>query len=354
MTNVSGHPNPRVACQISGLAYREAGTAATLLDLGTSDLRRAGLSDPLREAEALLLRLLDISRIAFWMDRDRPVSPDQRESFLGWISRRARREPVQYITGEVTFFGLTLSVGPGVFIPRPETEFLVAAASAAKRATPQRILDLCTGSGAIAIALACQFQKAEVTAVDLSSTALDFARRNAKRHACDRRIRFLQGDLFAPLDRDGAPFDLIVANPPYVPDGASLPPEVAAYEPPEALTAGVAGVDVYRRIIEEIDPCLAPDGVLMLEMGEGQAAWLRQHLDGRYTVTGVFDFSGTERVVVCHRTDHHAQSGVVTRKFSISSAAGTGINPLVHELGRRVLESRVPAASDPSTTPIAC
>jgi len=301
MTDVILDANPHAMRPAADPAYRKAETAAALLHFGACALRRAGLSDPLREAEALLLRLLDIPRIDLWIDRDRPVSPDQRERFSTWIARRAQREPVQYITGEVTFFGRIFSVGPGVFIPRPETEFLVAAASAASQPTPRRILDLCTGSGALAIALARQFQKAAVTAVDISDVALDFARRNAKRHACDRRITFLQGDLFSPLHQDGALFDLIVSNPPYVPDGAPLPPEVAAYEPKEALFAGAEGVDVYRRIFEAVDASLAPEGVLMLEMGEGQAAWLRRHVAGRYDVTGIPDFSGAERVVVCRR-----------------------------------------------------
>ena len=300
-TDVIHRVNPRAVSHASDSAYRAAETAATLLDFGARALRRAGLSDPFREAEALLLLLLGISRMDLWMDRDRPVSLDRRERFAAWISRRSRREPIQYITGEVTFSGLTLSVGPGVFIPRPETEFLVAAASGASRPTPQRILDLCTGSGALAIALACRFPEVVMTAVDLSNVALDFAMRNAKRHSCDRRITFLQGDLFSPLDRSGVPFDLIVANPPYVPDDAPLPPEVLDYEPKEALTAGAEGVDVYRRIFEGVDAYLAPKGVLMLEMGEGQAAWLRRHVAGRYDVTGIFDFSGIERVAVCHR-----------------------------------------------------
>ncbi len=310
MTDILSNPDPPAMHRAADSPYQKAETAVTLLESGASDLCQSGLADPLREAEALLLRLLDIPRIDLWMDRDRPVSPDQQACFSAWIARRGRREPIQYITGDVTFCGLTLSVGPGVFIPRPETEFLIVGASAASHSMPQRILDLCTGSGAIAIALAREFPEAAVTAVDLSGAALDFARRNAKRHACDSSITFLQGDLFSPLDRDGAPFDLIVSNPPYVPDGAPLPPEVSDYEPSVALFAGVAGVDVYRRIFEQIEAWLAPNGTLMLEMGEGQAEWLRRHLVGRYVVTGISDFSGTERVAVCRRVGGDGSIGV--------------------------------------------
>jgi release factor glutamine methyltransferase len=192
--------------------------------------------------------------------------------FASLLDRRHRGEPIQYIVGETEFFGIPFKVTPDVLIPRPETEHLVEKAIelACLRNSP-RIIDVCTGSGAIAVALARALPTAEITATDLSDAALTIARENAKHNAVDDRIRFLQGDLLAPVA--GERFDLIVANPPYVPaiERDSMSVEVRDYEPALALFAGVDGLDIYRRLVPAAHSALVPGGFIALEIGYGQA-----------------------------------------------------------------------------------
>ena len=171
------------------------------------------------------------------------------------IERRAQREPLQYITGRQEFWGLDFMVTPDVLIPRPETELIVETALAAcqDRSRPLTIIDLCTGSGCIAISLAKELPAARIFATDTSAKALAVARENARRHGVSDRIRFLEGDLFGPLeelDLQGQ-VDIIVSNPPYVPSGdrPALQPEVRDYEPELALFAGPEGTEIHRRII---------------------------------------------------------------------------------------------------------
>jgi release factor glutamine methyltransferase len=192
--------------------------------------------------------------------------------FASLLDRRHRGEPIQYITGEAEFFGLPLKVTPDVLIPRPETEHLVEKAiTLARLQVRPRIVDLCTGSGAIAVALAHVLPAAEITATDLSEAALTIARENAQRNGVDNRIRFLQGDLLVPLT--GEHFDLVVANPPYVPtvDRDSMSVEVRDHEPALALFAGVDGLDIYRRLVPAAHAALVPGGFIALEIGYGQA-----------------------------------------------------------------------------------
>lgn len=187
------------------------------------------------------------------------------------LLRRAAGEPVQYILGETEFFGLNLAVSPAVLIPRPETELLVEQVLAVARtlASP-RILDIGTGSGAIAIALAAALPQAHLVAVDLSPAALDLAHQNAHRHGLADRIHFLKSDLFSALS--GQRFDVVVSNPPYVPlqDASTLAVEVRDHEPALALFAGDDGLAVYRRLIPAARRHLAPGGLLALEFGFGQ------------------------------------------------------------------------------------
>ncbi len=187
------------------------------------------------------------------------------------LLRRAAGEPVQYILGETEFFGLNFAVSPAVLIPRPETELLVEQVLAVARtlASP-RILDIGTGSGAIAIALAAALPQAHLVAVDLSPAALDLAHRNAHRHGLADRIHFLESDLFSALS--GQRFDVVVSNPPYVPlqDASTLAVEVRDHEPALALFAGDDGLAVYRRLIPATRRHLAPGGLLALEFGFGQ------------------------------------------------------------------------------------
>ncbi len=261
-------------------------------------LSASGIPSARLEAESLLCHFLSLRRIDLLMCPDQPISVAQKRRAMSAVARRGAGEPIQYITGEVTFCGLPLRVGPGVFIPRPETEFIVEAARALH---PTRILDLCTGSGALAIALAKQFPAATLTAIDASETALAFAAANGQQHRAE--VTFLHGDLFDPLASTERPFDLIVSNPPYVAttDAATLPREVIDHEPHAALFGGEDGTQCYRRIFDEVGRHLTSDGTLLLELGYGQAAWLKSHLTATWQVTFLPDLAGIDRVAICRR-----------------------------------------------------
>jgi release factor glutamine methyltransferase len=225
-----------------------------------------------RDTETLLLHLVGKNRAWLMAHLDEDFGGCTAIRFASLLDRRQRGEPIQYIVGESEFFGLPFKVTPDVLIPRPETEHLVEKAIelGRLRAAP-RIVDVCTGSGAIAIALARAIPAAEITATDLSDAALTIARENAQHNGVRPRIRFLQGDLLAPIA--GERFDLVVANPPYVPtiDRESMSVEVRDHEPALALFAGVDGLDVYRRLISAAPGVLVPGGFIALEIGYGQA-----------------------------------------------------------------------------------
>jgi release factor glutamine methyltransferase len=193
------------------------------------------------------------------------------------ISRRAHREPMSYITGTREFWNLSFDVSPAVLIPRPETEGLVEAVNALfqNHQAPLRIADVCTGSGCVAVAIAFERPNARIIATDESAAALDVARRNTVRHAVTDRVDCVRGDLLKPLS---GTFDVIVANPPYVPTGAraGLQPEVRDFEPATALFAGADGLDIIRRLVRESPALLAQDGYLIFEFGDGQEAVVRE------------------------------------------------------------------------------
>ncbi len=225
------------------------------------------------------------------------------------IARRQLAEPLQYITGEAEFYGLTLGVTPDVLIPRPETEHLVEkAVELGRELRFPRILDVGTGSGAIAIAIAHALPAAQVSATELSKDALALARINAERIGLASRIRFIQADLLNPLtdaDEAGGPFDIIVSNPPYVPesDRATLDPEVRDHEPSLALFAGHDGLSVYRRLIPEAFAALSEGGWLAMEIGFGQSEAVASLLAdaGFRSVAFTPDLQGIPRVATAQR-----------------------------------------------------
>jgi release factor glutamine methyltransferase len=269
----------------------------TLLQDAARTLDQAGIASPRLEAELLLCKILGCRRIDLYLRPMEYPSAEDLSRFRAWLCRRAAREPLQYITGEVEFCGILLHVSPGVFIPRPETEWLVEAAKQIVPA-PQRILDLCTGSGALAIALARQFPNATVYATDLSPVALAVAQQNAERQ--QSRVLFREGDLFSPFE--STLFDLIVCNPPYIPEAERphLQPEVRDYEPACALYAAEEGTAFYRRLLREAPSYLAPSGSLILEMGDHQSEWLGKQVqaEGRFSVTFLPDLSGVDRIAI--------------------------------------------------------
>jgi len=262
-----------------------------------------------RDAEALLLHALRESMPTVnqaWLiaHEYETVPAHASSSFHESVERRRAGEPIQYITGEAEFYGLSFKVNREVLIPRPETEHLVEKViELARGFERQRIVDVGTGSGAIAVALASQLPAARIDATDQSGAALNMARANAARNGVAERVRFIAGDLLAPVARKQ--FDLIVSNPPYVAesDRDSLSVEVRDFEPAQALFAGADGLAVYRRLIPAAFEALFHQRFLALEIGFGQEAAVLDLLAGA-GFTGIEftkDLQGISRVAVARR-----------------------------------------------------
>ncbi|HEV2859201.1 MAG TPA: peptide chain release factor N(5)-glutamine methyltransferase [Solirubrobacterales bacterium] len=279
---------------MTGSPVREA------LGAAVEALVAAGIEDPRLDAELLLAEATGRSRADVIADPDAEVSPAAGRLFGEMVRRRLRREPVAYILGRKGFRHLELAVDPRVLVPRPETELLVELALELR---PARVLDVGTGSGAIALAVADEIPEAEVTATDTSPAALEVACANAERLGLSERVRVVEGTL---PDANGG-WDLILANLPYVPerDWPSLQPEVAQYEPREALLAGPDGLDAYRAFIPECALLLSRyakrrKGALALEVGEGQAPAVAELMRdaGFGEIETRRDLAGIERVVI--------------------------------------------------------
>jgi release factor glutamine methyltransferase len=301
-------------------------------------LERAGVETASLDAACLLEAASGIPRWRFVLEPQRPIAHGRADLVALMLSRREAREPIAYILGAKEFWSLSLAVSRDVLVPRPETETLVEAvlekissrcqvpSSAAQFQVPGsrfqvfydleletrnpelRIVDLGTGCGAIALALATEIPLGRVYALDRSRAALRIASRNATALGLAGRVQFLAGDLFEPLRtaRGGGGFDLIVSNPPYIPSGALalLPPEIAAYEPLEALDGGPDGLRFHRRIIEEAPGYLRAGGWLALEMGDGQlsaAVELLRKSHGFGPAEVKKDLAGHDRVVLARR-----------------------------------------------------
>jgi release factor glutamine methyltransferase len=252
---------------------------------------------PRRDAELLLEHVLGCDQTALLTHPERLLAVEELKQFDRLVERRLASEPMQYLTGEQEFFGLRFEVSPAVLIPRPETEHLVEAVlQRFAREEAVRIVDVGTGSGAIAVALAHALPQSQVTAVDLFPAALEVARRNAERHGVIDRLMLLTSDLLAAVDRTD--FDAVVANPPYIAAGEALEPQVANYEPHSALYAGSTGLEVYERLIPQAARVLKPGGWLMLEIGYGQSPALKNLMHGWAGVILVNDLQGIPRVVL--------------------------------------------------------
>ena len=276
------------------------------LDLAERALREGAHSDKARlDAEQLLMHLLRKNRAWLIAHPRKELSAEDQERYEALVARRLAGEPIQYITGECEFYGLPFKVTRDVLIPRPETEHLVEKASElVPLFSKPRIVDVGTGSGAIAIALAHDWAPpAILTAIDISESALELARWNAKRTGFADRIRFLQGDLLAPVA--GEQFDIVVSNPPYVPntDRALISVEVREFEPAVALFAGDDGLDIYRRLIPAACSALVPGGFLALEIGFSQADAVRSLLTaaGFAQIEFLEDLQGIPRVASARR-----------------------------------------------------
>ncbi len=260
-------------------------------------LAEKGVENPRLEAEWMLCEALSLDRVGLYLNFDKPLSDAELAAFRGMVARRGKREPLQYILGSQEFMGLDFQVSPAVLIPRHDTEVLVT--EAVQRGGALRsILDIGTGSGCVAVALAKALPEAEVCSVDVSGEAIAVARGNAQRNGAT--VHFFQGSLFEPFA--GRRFDMVVSNPPYIPqaDLATLQQEVRGFEPLNALDGGADGLDFYRRISAQAPGHLNPGGWLLFELGAGQAPQVLGLLRERGFTEGTFtqaDPAGIERVV---------------------------------------------------------
>lgn len=269
-----------------------------LIDQASEEFRHAGIDQPRREAASLLTFVLGRDRAFLVAHPEHRPEASQVAAFRALAARRADREPFHYITGEREFFGRDFLVEPGVLIPRPETELLVESAIEFLRTrNSPSFLEIGVGSGCISVSVLAEVAEAKAIAVDVSPIALRVAGANAARHGVVERLELLRGDLFAAVNQK---FDLIVSNPPYIPDNdlATLQPEVAKFEPHIALFAGDDGLEVVERIINEAGDLLLPGGVLLIEIGFGQADKVRDLLErsGWSSVEFIEDLQGIQRV----------------------------------------------------------
>jgi release factor glutamine methyltransferase len=268
-------------------------------------LAKKGVASPRLQVELLLAHALGMPRMKLYLNFERTLTAAELATLRALVQRRGQREPLQYIIGTASFCGLEMALNPRVLIPRPETELLAERAWKFLQTcsgTPMA-LDLCTGSGCLAIALAQNAPASRIDAADVSGDALEIARRNARRNDVADRIRWRLGDFFAAVPSELC-FDLIVSNPPYIPSARidALEPEVRDHEPRGALDGGADGLDFYRRMAVDARPFLRPGGRLMVELDD----------DGAEAARGIFqkqnwcvekveaDFNGTPRILIAH------------------------------------------------------
>jgi release factor glutamine methyltransferase len=266
-------------------------------------LAQKDCESPRLDADVLLAHVLECKRIDLYGVRHEEIATDDvRKRYRELIRQRLEGCPVAYLVGRKEFFSLELEVTRDVLIPRPDSEMVVLECLKLAKTTPAaRILDIGTGSGNLAIALAKNIPAADVTTIDISQKALDVAGRNAARHGLSERVRFLQGDLFAPIPA-GETFDVIVSNPPYIPHGeiAELAPGVRDYEPHLALDGGPDGYAVFDRILRDAPRYLKEGDTLILEIGTEQEQPARQRIEAAgvfQLAPTVFDFSRHPRVL---------------------------------------------------------
>lgn len=254
-------------------------TIRRVLEWTRGHFEKQQVDEPRLTSEILLGHVLNVARVKLYMDLDRPLSKDELSTYRGLIQRRLGGEPTQYLVGFKEFYGRRFFVDARVLIPRSETELLVEAALRdVPKDTPTRVLDVCTGSGCVAISIAAERPQASVWAVELMPGAMEVAKKNAEALQVDGRVTFFAGDLLAPLP-EGAKFDVIVSNPPYVKAGdiPSLQKEVRA-EPKEALDGGADGLRLIDRLITEALPRLKSGGLLAMEIGEDQGNAVKELL----------------------------------------------------------------------------
>jgi release factor glutamine methyltransferase len=261
--------------------YAPGVTVLEIIQRSAQFLAKRGVDSPRLQIELLLAQVLQMPRLNLYLDFERRLTTSELERVRNLVKRRGQREPLQHILGSASFCGLEIAVNPNVLIPRPETELLAERAwpflkSRAAHGVPSA-LDFGTGSGCLAIALAMKCPMAKICAIDISPGALSVARENAVRHSVAEKIQFFESDGFSVLPANSR-FDLIAANPPYIPSDAidTLQPEVRDYDPRVALDGGKDGLDFFRRLAAEAAAHLNVGGRMMLEFGDDQGDVLRK------------------------------------------------------------------------------
>ncbi len=278
------------------------------LKAATSYLEENGITSARVNAEVILEDTLRLSRSEIYARYGEDISPEMAEKYFDRVQLRGRRFPLQYITCTTSFFGLNLEVTPGVFIPRPETETLVEKALEILPlidAGQVRVLDIGTGSGNIAVAIASLWKDAHVTAVDISPLALKIAKKNLENHGILNRAKVVLSDLFCALDSTVDRFDMIVSNPPYIAEPliGSLDPEVRFFEPAQAINGGHDGLFVTKKIIDRAPDFLNDGGFLLLETDPGHIEALSSFISDPWGDVEFFeDLSGRTRVMVARKS----------------------------------------------------
>jgi release factor glutamine methyltransferase len=287
--------------RVAAPAANEPWTIARVLGFATDDFKKRNNPSPRLDAELLLGSALGIDRVRLVIESERRLNDSELGLYRSLIQRRRTGEPVAYILGRREFYGATFAVDRRALVPRPDTEMLVEVALERTRARSMygRALDLCTGSGCVAVSFARARPTWRTTASDVSHDALGLAWENARRQGAAFSLRVVEGDLFAPVA--GERFELVTANAPYIPSAelAELAPDIRDFEPRLALDGGEDGLDVIRRIVAQAAAHLEPGGVLALEVGHDQAGRVGELLAGAgFTGVGVRrDYGGHERVV---------------------------------------------------------
>lgn len=279
-------------------------TVREALAWARAELRAAGVETPGLDADVLLGAVLGCGRADLYREPERPLAPEERAEFRRQVAARCAGQPVAYLTGHREFMGLDFLVRPGVLVPRPETELLVEEARRllADKLAPV-IVDVGTGSGAVAVSLARLFPGAQVIATDISAEALSVAQENARRHGAP--VKFLRGDLLDPVPAGlTGRVELVAANLPYIPTAelASLPPAVLS-EPRTALDGGPDGLDHYRRLVPQAGRLLRPGGHLLFEIGPGQGnAALALVGAPTWESRLLYDLAGRERLIAARKS----------------------------------------------------
>lgn len=288
-------------------------TFGEVLEVGIRRLQEAKVADAKRDAESLLLFLMHEDRKFLFLHRNDGTDEYQADAYFDLIDRRAEGEPLQYIVGNQEFMGLPFDVNESVLIPRQDTETLVELAleKAKEKKRSLAVLDMCCGSGAIAVSIAHFLPKAKVTACDISAEALAVARKNAEKNGLGGRIDFRESDLFHVKKRNKIiqmkeTFDMILSNPPYIPTDVigTLQTEIKDHEPLTALDGGADGLDFYRRISQDASVNLKKGGFLILEIGSDQADSVSSLLEASEDYEDIEihkDLAGLDRVVICRK-----------------------------------------------------